>query len=54
MTTGPPPKMIVPARYMLAKRSSTSGGALSAPRVERIAMKEAVSHVSLIECISIA
>jgi hypothetical protein len=41
MTTGPPPKIIVPARYMFAKRSRIKGGVEMIPREARIAAKEA-------------
>jgi hypothetical protein len=41
-TTGPPPKMIVPVRYMLAKRSRASGGSLMTPRATRMPMKAAM------------
>lgn len=42
MTTGPPPKITVPARYMFAKRSRANGGEESLDLVTRMAMKEAV------------
>ena len=32
MTTGPPPKMMVPARVMLARRSRGRGGEVRTPR----------------------
>ena len=41
MTTGPPPKMMVPARYMFANRSSSRGGFSRTPRATRMAMKDA-------------
>lgn len=40
MTTGPPPKITVPARYRLAKRSRTSGGVASWLLATRIPIKE--------------
>lgn len=41
MTTGPPPKMMVPARYMFVKRSSSNGGLFKTPRATKNAMNEA-------------
>jgi hypothetical protein len=41
MTTGPPPKITVPARYIFAKIFNGSGGCFRTPRATRIAMKEA-------------
>lgn len=42
MTTGPPPKITVPARYIFAKRLRDRGGAESLALATRMAMKEAM------------
>ena len=47
MTTGPPPKMTVPARYMLANRSRARGGVVSWPLATRMPMNEAIYVVRL-------
>ena len=38
MTTGPPPKMMVPARYMFVNKSNARGGGERTPRVTMNAM----------------
>lgn len=43
MTTGPPPKITVPARYMLAKRSRAKGGSEILALETSMAIKEAAS-----------
>ena len=47
MTTGPPPKIMVPARYMFAKRSRIKGGVVRIPREARIAAKEAKKMMTI-------
>jgi hypothetical protein len=41
MTTGPPPKITVPARYMLLNRERGNGGEVRRARMVRIVMNEA-------------
>lgn len=48
MTTGPPPKMMVPARKRLAKTENPSGGVARVPRRTMMTMKAAKKAVMML------